>query len=63
LQEGKPFYTQTMPPKHKNGSFNRPETVFGTDRPMPDEKPLRPVSAAVMASRAEHDRAFRPNGT
>lgn len=51
-----------MPPKHKNGNFNRPETVFGNDRPLPEPKNLRPASAAIMDKRVKHDIPFRPNG-
>ena len=52
-----------MPPKHKNGQFNRPETVFGNDRPLPEPKNLRRASSAIMSKRAVHDVPFRPNGT
>ena len=51
-----------MPPKHKNGCFNKPSTVFGSDMELPEPKDLRPASAAIIANRAEHDRAFKPSG-
>jgi len=51
-----------MPPKHKNGAFNRPLTVFGADVPLPPEKLLRPASAAILRGRAGHEVPFRPNG-
>jgi len=38
-------------------------TVFGTDRPLPEPKDRRPVSAAMMAKRVAHETPFRPNGT
>ena len=52
-----------MAPKHKNGLFNRPSTIIGSDVPLPSPKSLRPASAAVMAKRIVHETAFRPNGT
>ena len=46
---------------HCNGSFNRPEMVFGSDVELPEEKNLG-VSEQIKKNRAEHDRGFRPSG-